>query len=313
MTCSVLAASPKGLYLAVPDPGADHDGSTPGRVGSDGFVLPVLASDAWALPTAARLAFASPGARGSGAGARRTARIDERVQIGATVPLDIDGLQLPGRTVAFVRVWHPARVPWRSAQAAHAGEFMAHPAQGVDALRTDRQRGERVGGILCGPDLSGSLTAAVRAAVGGEDPTPAVLDLLGRGPGLTPSGDDLLAGALLVLHAHGLTTALTRAVLTHLHRTTALSASLLEAAAQGYAVPEVVAHVRFACAPGSGSGAAHDGDHSPTGAERVVSTRHTVEQIGHWSGRDLLEGIDAALAVLATVSPSVTPRHRSAS
>jgi hypothetical protein len=59
--------------------------------------------------------------------------------------------------------------------------------------------------------------------------------LLGRGPGLTPEGDDLLAGAVAVLAAlarpHALLDALAAADLRV--RTTALSATLLELALRG--------------------------------------------------------------------------------
>jgi hypothetical protein len=70
-----------------------------------------------------------------------------------------------------------------------------------------------------------------------------VLNLLGLGPGLTPAGDDLLAGLLVGLAARpDLRDPLAAAVARHAPaRTTWLSAELLRLAADGYAVPAVVA------------------------------------------------------------------------
>ena len=51
--------------------------------------------------------------------------------------------------------------------------------------------------------------------------------LVGLGPGLTPAGDDLLAGMLVTLHAVGLdSTAASIAARVELHRTTPISAAL---------------------------------------------------------------------------------------
>lgn len=123
--------------------------------------------------------------------------------------------------------------------------------------------------------------ARVRRVAGGLPHTPLRLDgvraLLGRGPGLTPEGDDELAGHLLVLAAAG-----GRGVDLEpdLHRTTALSASLLRAAAQGYAVPAVVAYLD-----------------AVVGRDVVTERRlrPVVAAIGHTSGPALLRGIHAAL------------------
>lgn len=123
--------------------------------------------------------------------------------------------------------------------------------------------------------------ARVRSVPGGAPHTPLregeVLALLGRGPGLTPEGDDELAGRLLVTVAAG---GAVPDLDPHLHRTTALSASLLRAAAQGYAVPEVVAYVD-----------------AVVGRHHVAARRlrPAVAAIGHTSGAALLRGVAAAL------------------
>ena len=86
---------------------------------------------------------------------------------------------------------------------------------------------------LEGPASSGFTSGGLRPAVG---------RLVGLGPGLTPAGDDVLAGALVALSAAGdrsRRTALAAAVGPLLGRTSAVSASLLCHAADGRAVPEL--------------------------------------------------------------------------
>jgi hypothetical protein len=96
--------------------------------------------------------------------------------------------------------------------------------------------------------------AAILAALGARVPALAACvpraierpaELLGLGPGLTPEGDDLLAGAAAVLAARG-----TRLELPHdmRARTTGLAATLLELAAAGAAPAPAHAVVDSACA-----------------------------------------------------------------
>ena len=118
----------------------------------------------------------------------------------------------------------------------------------------------------------------------------AVAGLVGRGPGLTPAGDDALAGALLVAHALGAGTDLADAVRARLHATTAVSAALLDAAADGYAARPVVTLVDAAVA------------NRPDAVARALPA---VLAIGHTSGADTVTGIRAALATLATL-PALT-------
>jgi hypothetical protein len=67
-------------------------------------------------------------------------------------------------------------------------------------------------------------------------------DLLGLGPGLTPLGDDLLAGWLAVHRLLGVATPEVDEVLAGARaRTTLLSATLLDCAAHGEVVPEFAA------------------------------------------------------------------------
>jgi Protein of unknown function (DUF2877) len=99
--------------------------------------------------------------------------------------------------------------------------------------------------------------------------------LIGLGPGLTPSGDDFLMGALAaldVLHQTDIHVALGRAVIAAAHRTSPLSASLLRAAAVGHVGENL--HKMVAAIVTSDADAAVD----------------AAARIGHTSGWDALAG-----------------------
>jgi Protein of unknown function (DUF2877) len=103
----------------------------------------------------------------------------------------------------------------------------------------------------------------------------AVNGLVGLGPGLTPSGDDFLMGALAVLDALGQTnihTALAQAIVAAAGRTSPVSASLLRAAAAGHGGENLHTMVA-ALVTGDADGAI------------AVAAR-----IGHTSGFDALAG-----------------------
>lgn len=113
-------------------------------------------------------------------------------------------------------------------------------------------------------------------------------ELLGRGEGLTPAGDDLLAGALVAASAiddprlrdwqRG-----TRAALAS-RRTTAVSVGMLHAALDGWSSPALADALTALC-----------GREDPTTAvDRLLA-------VGHSSGRHLLDG---ALHVLSTTTLS---------
>jgi len=75
--------------------------------------------------------------------------------------------------------------------------------------------------------------------------------LVGAGPGLTPAGDDVLAGALVTAHATGdprlpSWRAATRTALVS-RRTTAVSRGLLRHALDGWATPELAAYLTALC------------------------------------------------------------------
>jgi Protein of unknown function (DUF2877) len=110
----------------------------------------------------------------------------------------------------------------------------------------------------------------------GEDPVPAVRGLLGSGPGLTPSGDDLLAGFLLGCLAFGRDAAALRRAVASLApaHTTTLSAALLWHAARGQCIPEVA---MLAAAL--------------TGAGRPGPAAVRLLGVGHTSGAALARGL----------------------
>jgi hypothetical protein len=102
--------------------------------------------------------------------------------------------------------------------------------------------------------------------------------LVGRGPGLTPAGDDVLAGALVAGRAVRHPSlerwrSATRDVL-RVRRTTAVSWGLLHHALDGWAIPELAAYVE---SPGR-----------PSARNRLLA-------VGHSSGAALAEGVDLVL------------------
>ena len=212
-----------------------------------GTVLPVVTSDAVPVPTSLRLA-------------GRSGTLDWGVAPGDRVLVGLRRVVLPRVDLVVGRTWRPARVARRSAGA--PGRELARTTLG------DQQ------------PATGWLADGIRDAVLAPDPEPQVGDLLGRGRGLTPSGDDALAGALLVAHGLRSDGRLAVAVRRRLGATTAVSSSLLRAAADGYAARQLVTLVDAVLA----------------GTEPAVrAALPPVLDIGHSSGHDLVTGIRAAL------------------
>lgn len=245
----VLASLPTALYLSM---GRHHE------------VLPVLASDALMIPTGTRLS----------AGGRD---IVWGVGPGDPVTVGDAGIALPGWRIRLVREWRPARV--------HVVSALAEPgllSELADSLSCHASA----------PGLVEQASAVCRAARRGDDAgvSHGVRHLLGAGEGLTPSGDDVLCAVLLVLGGLGDAAAITvlgEAVQEQWAHTTSLSASLLDAARSGYAVPQVAALV------GSSLGGNLAGV-----SESLTSTL----AIGHSSGRDLVAGVAGCLFELASTS-----------
>ncbi|SDS89580.1 DUF2877 domain-containing protein [Jiangella sp. DSM 45060] len=143
------------------------------------------------------------------------------------------------------------------------------------------------------PGLDGAVVAAAGrlglALLCGDDDelADAAGGLLGLGPGLTPAGDDVLAGALVVGAAVESRGAVRLAAAVEaagpLHRTTAVSAGLLPYAARGLAVPQLTAYL---AALGSARG-------------DVRAAQRGLLAVGHTSGAALQLGVRVALTALA--------------
>lgn len=127
---------------------------------------------------------------------------------------------------------------------------------------------------------SGSLVGAITAAE----------QLVGLGPGLTPSGDDVLAGLLVTLRHVGAAARVGRAVwladwlaaavtFDAGTRTTPISATLLHCAARGEASPEVIGVLR-----------------GLAGRVPLEPALRRLRQLGHTSGADLAQGVAIGLA-----------------
>lgn len=250
----VLAALPTALYLHLPE---EHH-----------LVLPLLAVDALRLPTGLRLTQAATA-------------LAWGVEQGDQVEVGEGRVRLPGADVVAVRTWRPTRVAGPTEPARPAQQSLAASLQPLDTT---------TGAVLRA--LARDLVATACLAPG--PPTRVarlVRGLVGAGRGLTPSGDDALCGVLLGLRAAGASASVLHevasAVRHSLPATTSLSASLLLAAAEGYALPEVAALVRAAAA----------GD-----AVEVERWLPDVLAIGHSSGADLVAGLAGTLDALATCS-----------
>ncbi|GAB3770172.1 hypothetical protein FB382_000711 [Nocardioides ginsengisegetis] len=119
-----------------------------------------------------------------------------------------------------------------------------------------------------------------------------VAHLVGRGDGLTPSGDDLLCGWLAAHRATGEPTPeVDEAVRALLPATTLLSATLLDCALHGEVLPQFSA---WLAALGT-----------PAEADRAA----VLESVGHSSGAALLYGARLALASLPRPPISTHPKE----
>lgn len=248
------------------------------RGGPEPRVLALVTSDAGRPPNAVVIA------------AARRGRPFRDVREGADAVLGEGRADADGLRVRIRRWWDPEP---------ELGPLPpAVLARGVRALETALAAAGMTGGGLAGhPDpllladrcAAGDLAGAVEAAE----------RIVGLGPGLTPSGDDILAGLLLALrHVGGavrgggdgstarwladwLGAAVTADAGT---RTTAPAATLLHCAAAGGAGAEVAAVLRGVA-----------GYEAPSGAVRRLLA------VGHTSGADLawgvLAGCRAALAL----------------
>lgn len=109
-------------------------------------------------------------------------------------------------------------------------------------------------------------------------------ELIGTGPGLTPAGDDLVAGALVTAYATadprlaGWRRRVSELLTTG--RTTAVSRTMLHSALDGYATTELADYVRVVC----------DGGPRGTVNDLEQATKNLLA-VGHSSGAALVTGV----------------------
>jgi uncharacterized protein DUF2877 len=255
---------------------------------ADGTVVTVCAHDAVRLPNALVLTARTD--------ASPLTALAPATEAGAAARVGDGGVTIGTLRVQAVRWWTPPRpAAPRSTRALRTG---------IAALR---------GAI--GPE-AGGLPARARCDLAalsrhsGADPVPgraatAALALLGLGPGLTPSGDDVLCGFLLALRHLTTEPALAaraaglgaRVAAHAAGRTTDLSAALLGHAARGDGCAQLIDLIS---AVGRGHG--------------VLPALRRLLTVGHTSGADLTVGVLAgAEAAATTTSARSSPEGRSTS
>jgi hypothetical protein len=271
--CGVVVASfPTSLYAVLDDPDLPP---------SERLVA-LLGPGALRLPMGMRLA------TGRSVGGWASGSVGDPVVVGS------GWVELPQWSARVVRVWQPTRVRCRasatSGPSAASGHRAARPGGSLGCVPEPLAQAD------VAPHLVSRAAAFTAAALGGGSVAEALRPLVGAGPGLTPSGDDAVCGALLVLHGLGrcVPSALDSAAV----RTTSLSAALLSAARQGYAVPEVVRLV---------DAVLDEVVDARVGGAALRAALPDVLAIGHSSGRDLVAGVVGALRAWTAAGPVAPP------
>ena len=163
------------------------------------------------------------------------------------------------------------------------GAFLARSAPDTDVAARDHDDA-LLRAALPAIDV---LRNGLAAMLAGAAPLPCVTALIGLGPGLTPSGDDLLGGVMIALHyfgRHDVARHVAAAVLPVAARETSLiSAAYLRCAARGEGA-RVLFDVLECIAAGDGA---------------VLEARlDAIDAVGHTSGWDCLAGAALACDVL---------------
>jgi Protein of unknown function (DUF2877) len=212
---------------------------------------------------------------------------------------------------ATLPVWGP-REPGVAGKAVPQTVRQAIP-QVVPQVVPHRQRGQaggadagalvrelaRIGLPTAGDPEGAAALERLFEAVAGRDPAlaaDAAGRLLGRGPGLTPEGDDLVAAVAGTLAVLGPVTGMEPGTLAAMlgalgpgpGQTTALSATLLRLAAQRRLVEPAGRLL----------------DLGPAGEAAWPAALRRLERLGHGSGRAYAAGIAAAASLLAATQPT---------
>ncbi|MFI7698815.1 DUF2877 domain-containing protein [Nonomuraea sp. NPDC049480] len=203
------------------------------------------------------------------------------VTVGDDAAVGDRSVELGSLILRVRRWWDPAPppTPIDRGRLAGAGAILARPAEPAPGLA-----GNGAVASLAAACAEGWLLGAVSAAE----------QLVGLGPGLTPSGDDVLAGLLVTLRRLGTATGTERAVwladwlaaavtFDARTRTTPLSATLLHCAARGEASPELIAVLR-----------------GVAGEQALEPALRRLRRLGHTSGADLAQGV--AIGVGAVIA-----------
>jgi hypothetical protein len=271
-TARVIAAFPSAVYLEL-------------RGAYEPRVVAVVSSDAVRLPNAVVVVAAS------------RERPFQAVREGLEAYVGDGRIEQDGMQVRIRRWWDPSPAlgplsPGALARGIRSLESALDSAGGVAGCGLS---GHPDPLLLAGHCAAGELADAVEAAE----------RIVGLGPGLTPSGDDILAGLLVSLRLVGgsvrqggaavwLASWLGAAVTADANtRTTALAATLLHCAVAGQAGAEVAGVLR-----------------AVAGHESPVPAAHRLLAAGHTSGADLAWGVLAGCrATLALANASVRDRR----
>lgn len=249
----VLAVFPLGVYLEI-------------RTDVEPFVVAVVTGEATRLPNAVVLSGPLP-----------------EISPGDDAAVGDGYVEIGGLTIRVRRWWDPAPAlgPVDLGRLARA-----LPRFDAICLASARRPGLDPGGagdLLADGCARGSLTTVITAAE----------QLMGLGPGLTPSGDDMLSGVLVALRRLGGAAGVDKAVwladwlaatvaFDARTRTTPISATLLHCAAQGQACADALAVLR-----------------GLAGHQPLEPAVQRLLRLGHTSGADLAWGLRTGIAAIA--------------
>ncbi|MFD8530770.1 DUF2877 domain-containing protein [Streptosporangium canum] len=248
----VLAAFPYGIYLEV-------------RTELEPQVIAVVTGSAARLPNAMVVTGPMP-----------------RVTVGDEAYVGDGSIEVGRLSLRAHRWWNPAP-PLGPVDPVRLAAALPRLAALCDrSARRPGLEGNAAAELLAEGCAEASLLRGVTAAE----------QLVGLGPGLTPSGDDMLAGVLVALRHLGTAAGVGRAVwladwlaaavtFDARGRTTPISAALLHCAARGEAGGEVLAVLR-----------------GLAGRQDLEPALHRLLQLGHTSGADLAWGLRIGLAAV---------------
>lgn len=248
----MLAAFPAGVYLEV-------------RTELEPQVIAVVTGQATRLPNAMVVTDPMP-----------------QVSVGDEACVGDGSIDIGRLRLRAHRWWNPAP-PLGAVRVAELVRSLPEMAGLCErSQRRSGLEGNGAANLLAQGCAEGSLLKSVVAAE----------QLVGLGPGLTPSGDDVLAGLLVALRHLGGATGAGRAVwladwlaaavtFDVRGRTTPISAALLHCAARGEASGEVLAVLR-----------------GLSGRQSLEPALRRLLQLGHTSGADLAWGLRIGLAAV---------------